>query len=85
MPREMKLAVFTKNEVLSILLGGIFFIETLSVITQVVSFKLTGRMANMAAVDALEAGGPARMQPGFTARAEDNVSPLNLDVMTYDN
>ena len=49
------------------------------------SFKLTGRMANMAAVDALEAGGPARMQPGFTARAEDNVSPLNLDVMTYDN
>ncbi len=37
------LAVFTKNEVLSILLGGIFFIETLSVITQVVSFKLTGR------------------------------------------
>ena len=33
----------------------------------------------------VEAGGPARMQPGFTARAEDNVSPLNLDVMTYDN
>ena len=37
------LAVFTKNELLSILLGGIFFIETLSVITQVVSFKLTGK------------------------------------------
>jgi len=37
------LAVFTKNELLSILLGGIFFIETLSVITQVVSFRLTGR------------------------------------------
>lgn len=37
------LAVFTKNELLSILLGGIFFVETLSVITQVVSFKLTGK------------------------------------------
>jgi len=37
------LAVFTKNEFLSILLGGIFFIEAASVITQVVSFKLTGK------------------------------------------
>lgn len=37
------LAVFTKNEFLSILLGGIFFVEALSVITQVVSFKLTGK------------------------------------------
>jgi phospho-N-acetylmuramoyl-pentapeptide-transferase len=37
------LAVFTKNEFLSILLGGIFFIEAVSVITQVVSFRLTGR------------------------------------------
>ncbi len=37
------LAVFTKNELLSILLGGVFFVETLSVITQVVSFKLTGK------------------------------------------
>jgi phospho-N-acetylmuramoyl-pentapeptide-transferase len=37
------LAVFTKNELLSLLLGGIFFIEGLSVITQVVSFKLTGK------------------------------------------
>jgi len=37
------LAVFTKNELLSILLGGIFFVETLSVITQVISFKLTGK------------------------------------------
>ncbi|OBJ46091.1 peptidase M23 [Mycolicibacterium mucogenicum] len=49
------------------------------------SFKLTDRLANMAAVDALEAGGPPRLEPGFTARAENNVSPLNLDVMTYDN
>jgi phospho-N-acetylmuramoyl-pentapeptide-transferase len=37
------LAVFTKNEVLSILLGGIFFLEAVSVITQVVSFRLTGK------------------------------------------
>jgi phospho-N-acetylmuramoyl-pentapeptide-transferase len=37
------LALFTKNELLSVLLGGIFFVETASVITQVVSFKLTGK------------------------------------------
>ena len=37
------LAVCTKNELLSTILGGIFFIETVSVITQVVSFKLTGK------------------------------------------
>ncbi|RLB54350.1 MAG: phospho-N-acetylmuramoyl-pentapeptide-transferase [Deltaproteobacteria bacterium] len=37
------LAVFTKNELLSILLCGIFVVETLSVITQVASYKLTGK------------------------------------------
>lgn len=37
------MAVLTKNEFLSIVLGGIFVLETLSVITQVVSFKLTGK------------------------------------------
>jgi len=37
------LAVLTKTELLSILLGGIFFLEAVSVITQVVSFKLFGR------------------------------------------
>jgi phospho-N-acetylmuramoyl-pentapeptide-transferase len=36
-------AVCTKNEFLSLLLGGIFSIEAVSVITQVVSFKLTGK------------------------------------------
>jgi len=36
-------AVFTKNELLSIILGGIFFLEGASVVTQVVSFKLTGK------------------------------------------
>ena len=37
------LAIATKNEFLSILIGGIFVLEVLSVVTQVVSFKLTGR------------------------------------------
>ena len=37
------LAVLTKNELLSILIGGIFFVETVSVIAQVTSFKLFGR------------------------------------------
>jgi phospho-N-acetylmuramoyl-pentapeptide-transferase len=36
-------AVFTKNELLSIILGGIFFLEAVSVIVQVTSFKLTGK------------------------------------------
>jgi len=33
----------TKNELLSLLLGGIFVTEALSVIVQVASFKLTGK------------------------------------------
>lgn len=37
------MAVFTKNEILMILLGGVFVAEALSVIAQVVSFKLTGK------------------------------------------
>ena len=37
------LAVLTKNELLSLLLGGIFVIEAVSVIAQVVSFKLFGK------------------------------------------
>ena len=36
-------AVFTKNELLSIVLGGVFFLEAVSVIAQVTSFKLTGK------------------------------------------
>lgn len=36
-------AVVTKNEILLILIGGIFVLETISVITQVISFKLTGK------------------------------------------
>jgi len=37
------LAITTKNELLSLGLGGIFFVEAISVITQVASFKLTGK------------------------------------------
>jgi phospho-N-acetylmuramoyl-pentapeptide-transferase len=36
-------ALFTKNELLSAILGGVFFLEAVSVIVQVGSFKLTGR------------------------------------------
>jgi len=37
------IAVVTKNEILLLLIGGIFALETVSVITQVISFKLTGK------------------------------------------
>ncbi len=37
------LAVLTKNELILIVLGGVFVLEAVSVITQVVSFKLTGK------------------------------------------
>jgi len=37
------LAVITKNEVLLLLVGGVFVVEALSVIFQVGSFKLTGK------------------------------------------
>jgi phospho-N-acetylmuramoyl-pentapeptide-transferase len=37
------LAVLTKNELLSVILNGLFVAETLSVMIQVGSFKLTGR------------------------------------------
>ena len=37
------MAVITKNEILMVLLGGVFVVEALSVITQVASFKLTGK------------------------------------------
>jgi hypothetical protein len=47
------------------------------------AFRLDGRIASMEAEDAIEAGQPAPMQPGFTPRTESDVSPLVLDVMTY--
>ena len=36
-------SIVTKNEILLLFIGGIFVLETISVITQVVSFKLTGK------------------------------------------
>lgn len=36
-------AIITKNEILLAICGGIFVIETLSVVAQVVSFKMTGK------------------------------------------
>lgn len=36
-------AVFTKHELLLVIVGGIFVVEALSVITQVISFKMTGK------------------------------------------
>lgn len=36
-------AVITQNELLLLLLGGVFVVEALSVISQVISFKLTGK------------------------------------------
>lgn len=37
------IAVLTKNEILMVLLGGVFVVEALSVIIQVFSFKMTGK------------------------------------------
>lgn len=37
------LAVLTRNEILLVLLGGVFVVEALSVITQVASYKLRGK------------------------------------------
>lgn len=37
------MAVLTKNELIMVILGGVFVVEALSVITQVASFKLTGK------------------------------------------
>lgn len=37
------MAVLTKNEILLLLLGGVFVVEALSVIAQVISFKTTGK------------------------------------------
>ncbi|MBN1114737.1 MAG: phospho-N-acetylmuramoyl-pentapeptide-transferase [Oligoflexia bacterium] len=42
-------SIFTKNEILLVVIGGVFVLEAISVIVQVFSFKLTGkRMFRMA-------------------------------------
>jgi Peptidase family M23 len=48
------------------------------------SFRLDSRLASMDGLDPLLHGKPALMQPGFAARDESDVSPLGLDVMTYE-
>jgi hypothetical protein len=48
------------------------------------SFRLDSRVVGQGALDTLAQGKPAPMQPGFTARDESDVSPLVLDVMTYE-
>lgn len=48
------------------------------------AFRLDGRVASLSAADAFENGPPAQLTPGLPARAENNVSPLVLDVMTYE-
>lgn len=47
------------------------------------SFRLEQRVASTAGLDALIAGKPAPRQPGFAAREESEVSPLDLDIMNY--
>ncbi|MDO8461577.1 MAG: phospho-N-acetylmuramoyl-pentapeptide-transferase, partial [Deltaproteobacteria bacterium] len=37
------IALQTKNEILLVLVGGLFVVEAVSVITQVLSFRLTGK------------------------------------------
>jgi phospho-N-acetylmuramoyl-pentapeptide-transferase len=37
------IAVITKHELVLVIIGGLFVLETVSVIVQVLSFKLTGR------------------------------------------
>lgn len=48
------------------------------------TFGLDDRVTDQAALDPLLDGRPAAVEPGFSAREETNVSPLVLDVMTYD-
>jgi murein DD-endopeptidase MepM/ murein hydrolase activator NlpD len=49
------------------------------------SFTLDGRMASNDALEPLLDGGkPADLQPDFTKRDETNVSPLVLDINSYD-
>ena len=48
------------------------------------SFRLESRVASQDALDALLQGKPAPLQAGFAPRDESEVSPLVLDVMTYE-
>lgn len=46
-------------------------------------FRLDSRVADVKDLDTIFDGGPAPMQPGFSARDETGVMPMELDVMTY--
>ncbi len=48
------------------------------------TFRLDSRVASQAALGPLQQGEAAPMQPGLTPRDESDVSPLVLDVMTYE-
>ncbi|MGH3675431.1 MAG: M23 family metallopeptidase [Mycobacterium sp.] len=48
------------------------------------SFKLDSRIADADALGPLLDGRPAPLQPGFAAREETDVTPMDLDVMTYE-
>lgn len=49
-------------------------------------FRLDSRVSEPASnLNVLFDGKPAPMQPGFTARDENSVMPMELDVMTYDD
>jgi len=50
---------------------------------EITSFRLDQRIASAAALDTLFAGKPAPLQAGFAARELHDISPLNLDVMSY--
>jgi hypothetical protein len=47
------------------------------------SFRLNSRIASEDDLDPLLDTGVAKLQPGFAARDETNVSPLVLDIMSY--
>ncbi len=47
------------------------------------SFRLDQRIASERDVDKLFTAQPARLQPGFAARDQTEVSPLSLDIMNY--
>jgi murein DD-endopeptidase MepM/ murein hydrolase activator NlpD len=46
-------------------------------------FRLDSRIADADDLDRIFDAGPAPMRPGFSARDESDVMPLELDVMTY--
>ena len=47
-------------------------------------FTLDSRVASMEGLDPILDGQPAPLQPGFASQTETGVSPLVLDVMSYD-